>query len=171
MANETSLEYKKREFWFMENNLLLLIFFLYDAAEEKGIHTFSNHLRDEYIIDIKLLRSGAYYGLVNLIIDRIATHDNETIKNEFIGVLEDAKQRINNKYPDMIPEAELQRFVDFQDMPDNEKERWKFPVHKSSILNLIDLILLLLDETKEFPHQGKFIRFKGWPSWNGEIVI
>ena len=167
MAKETQIKYEGRGFWLLENNLLLLMFFLYEAAEEKGISSFNPHFKTEYIEDMEIFRSGECYGMVHLQLMDIVT--SEAQRSEFISILNDAKTRINNKYPDIIPPADLLRFENIQTSA--EKEGWVFPVHKSSILNLIDLIILLLDESKEFPHQGKHIRLKDWPSWEGQVVV
>ncbi|MES2619050.1 MAG: hypothetical protein V4613_14330 [Bacteroidota bacterium] len=148
--------------WFVE----VLCYYIYETMEANGINNYNSTLQDFYEdIDWNA------HGKIGLGIDgvgiyfEVALLVNETDKNTVIEIFNQTKINIaaigDEISVTQLEQHESEKFYDWQIVP------WALPIKTSSLINLLDIMILLLDDDKEFHLQGSSISFVGWERVDG----
>ncbi|MES2619049.1 MAG: hypothetical protein V4613_14325 [Bacteroidota bacterium] len=148
--------------WFVE----VLCYYIFETMEANGIENYNSILQKFY----NNLDYNAH-GKIGLGIDGVGIYfeetllANETDKNTLIEILHQTKTNIAAIGDEIsvaqLEQHELEKFHDWQ------INTWPLPIKTSSLINLLDIMILILDDDKEFHLQGSAISFVGWERVDG----
>ncbi|MES2619051.1 MAG: hypothetical protein V4613_14335 [Bacteroidota bacterium] len=148
--------------WFVE----VICYYIFETMEANGINHYNSALQKFYT---KIDRNA--HGKIGLGIEGVGIYfeetllANETDKNTVIEILHQTKINIAAKGDEIsvtqLEQHETEKYYDWQ------ITTWPLPIKTSSLINLLNIMILMLDDDKEFHDQNYLISFVGWEEVHG----
>lgn len=142
-------------FWINPNFIQLISQYICQVFESNGLNTYSTEMQEMYI-DFDLNRTGECLSFVNILFDDIT---NATDKSTMITVLNQTKTLIQSLGTE-ISISQLNQFENAKTDPSFKLMNWSIPIQTSSLVNLLNLFIDLLNGT--YPNVMGNVNFVGY---------
>lgn len=153
-------------FWINPIFIELVSQYICETMEGNGINTYTPEMQEMYI-DFDTNRTGQCLGFVNILFDDIT---NNTDKTTMVTVLNQTKILIQSLGTE-ISISQLNQFEDNKIDPYFKLMNWTIPVQTSSLVNLLNLFIDLLNGT--YPHvmgNVNFVDYQTIPNPNVQVI-
>jgi len=158
IKNEKNGNYVWIDPWFCE----VISRCIYETMNNKGLSNYTNLIISKFynfIESTSLGECGLGIDGVGLYFEKEVLED-ATSKSQLIQILKDSKVHIDTFgteiSPNQLEQYEAQKYYT------NQAITWGQGVNTSSLKNLVDIMLQILDDDKEFKLQNEDISFVGW---------
>jgi hypothetical protein len=153
--SEVLIKRKDKSFWINPNFIQLVSQYVCQVFETNGLHEYSQEIQDVYI-DFDLNRTGECLSFVSIVFDDIT---NDTDKATIIEIFNQTKTLIQS-LGNEISVASLNKFENAKKDPSFKLMNWSIPVRTTSLVNLLNLFIDLLNDT--YPNVLGNVNFLGY---------
>lgn len=152
---EVLIKRKDKSFWINPNFIQLVSQYICQIFETNGLHLYSSDMQEMYI-DFDSNRTGECLSFVNILFDDIK---NDTDKITMIEIFNQTKILIQSLGSE-ISVSQLNQFENAKKDQSFKLMNWVIPVKSSSLINLLNLFIDLLEGT--YPKTLGNVNFDGY---------
>ena len=155
----TLIKRQGKGFWINPYFISLISHYICQVFESNGLNNYSPKMQEVYM-DFDLNRTGESLDFVNILFDEIIDNSD---KATMISVLDQTKTLIQSLGSE-ISVLQLNQFEDNKIVPEYKYSSWTNPVQTTSLVNLLNLFIDLLNGT--YQHIFGNVTFMGYQNFS-----
>jgi hypothetical protein len=160
------IERQGKGFWINPYFISLISQYICQVFESNGLNNYSPKMQEMYI-DFDLNRTGESLDFVSILFDEIA---NNSDKATMISVLNQTKTLIQSLGSE-ISVLQLNQFEDNKIVPAYKYISWTNPVQTTSLVNLLNLFIDLLNGTYQYIFGNvTFVGYQNCSNPNEQVI-